>query len=52
MLGWDGLGLVSFLLVIYYIDRVRLDSGLITVFTNRLGDCLFILSFIFIFYRG
>ena len=52
MLGWDGLGLVSFLLVIYYRDRSSLDSGLITVFTNRLGDCLFILSFIFMFYSG
>lgn len=52
MLGWDGLGLVSFLLVIYYNNRSRLDSGLITVFTNRLGDCLFILSFMFMFYSG
>jgi NADH-ubiquinone oxidoreductase chain 5 len=52
MLGWDGLGLVSFLLVIYYNNSSSLDSGLITVFTNRVGDCLFILSFIFIFYCG
>lgn len=52
MLGWDGLGLVSFVLVIYYNNSSRLDSGLITVFTNRLGDCLFILSFMFFFYGG
>jgi len=52
ILGWDGLGLVSFILVIFYNNRSRLDSGLITVFTNRLGDCLFILSFMFFFYRG
>nr|QZH55186.1 NADH dehydrogenase subunit 5 [Lardoglyphus konoi] len=52
MLGWDGLGLVSFLLVIYYNNPSSLDSGLITVFTNRVGDCLFILSFIFMFYCG
>lgn len=52
ILGWDGLGIVSFLLVIYYNSSSSLDSGLITVFTNRLGDCLFILSFIFIFYCG
>lgn len=52
MLGWDGLGLVSFLLVIYYNNSSSLDSGLITVFTNRVGDCLFILSFIFMFYCG
>nr|QWW33379.1 NADH dehydrogenase subunit 5 [Lepidoglyphus destructor] len=52
MLGWDGLGLVSFLLVIYYNNASSLDSGLITVFSNRVGDCLFILSFAFIFYCG
>ena len=52
ILGWDGLGLVSFLLVIFYNNSSSLDSGLITVFTNRLGDCLFILSFIFFFYGG
>lgn len=52
MLGWDGLGLVSFLLVIFYNNRSSLDSGLITVFTNRVGDCFFIFSFMFIFYRG
>ena len=52
MLGWDGLGLVSFLLVIYYNSPSSLDCGLVTVFTNRLGDCFFILSFMFIFYSG
>lgn len=52
IVGWDGLGLVSFLLVVYYNNRSSIDSGLITVFTNRLGDCLFILSFIFILYCG
>ena len=52
ILGWDGLGVVSFLLVIYYNNSSRLDSGLITIFTNRLGDCFFILSFIFLFYSG
>lgn len=52
ILGWDGLGLVSFVLVIFYNNSSSLDSGLITVFTNRLGDCLFILSFIFFFYGG
>ena len=52
ILGWDGLGLVSFLLVIYYNNRSRLDSGMITVFTNRVGDCLFILRFMLMFYSG
>lgn len=52
MIGWDGLGLTSFLLVIYYNNPSRLDSGLITVFSNRFGDCFFLLAFIFMFYAG
>lgn len=52
ILGWDGLGIVSFLLVVFYSDSVSLNSGLITVFTNRLGDCLFIIRFIRMSVRG
>jgi len=51
MVGWDGLGLVSFCLVIFYGNRVRLDSGLITVFRNRVGDVFFLLAF-FLFVEG
>lgn len=42
LLGWDGLGIVSFALVIYYQNRKSLAAGLITVFTNRIGDVLLI----------
>nr|YP_009862158.1 NADH dehydrogenase subunit 5 [Carpoglyphus lactis]QKV10193.1 NADH dehydrogenase subunit 5 [Carpoglyphus lactis] len=52
MLGWDGLGLISFLLVIYYNDASSLNSGLVTVFTNRVGDCFFIMSFMFMLSNG
>nr|YP_009733515.1 NADH dehydrogenase subunit 5 [Krisna concava]QHV34353.1 NADH dehydrogenase subunit 5 [Krisna concava] len=38
MLGWDGLGLVSYCLVIYYNSNSSLLSGMITCLTNRLGD--------------
>nr|QSJ61350.1 NADH dehydrogenase subunit 5 [Olidiana ritcheriina] len=38
MLGWDGLGLVSFCLVIYYNSVSSYLSGMITCLTNRLGD--------------
>nr|QKN98980.1 NADH dehydrogenase subunit 5 [Mileewa ponta] len=38
MLGWDGLGLVSYCLVIYYMSMKSYLSGLITCLTNRLGD--------------
>nr|QUE27118.1 NADH dehydrogenase subunit 5 [Scatoglyphus polytrematus] len=52
LLGWDGLGIVSFLLVIYYNNFSSVNSGLLTIFVNRLGDCFFIFSFIFMGYYG
>nr|YP_009108157.1 NADH dehydrogenase subunit 5 [Panopea globosa]AIU56066.1 NADH dehydrogenase subunit 5 [Panopea globosa] len=44
MLGWDGLGIVSFLLVVYYQNKESLGAGMITVLMNRVGDVLFIIS--------
>nr|YP_010879032.1 NADH dehydrogenase subunit 5 [Batracomorphus notatus]WHE42684.1 NADH dehydrogenase subunit 5 [Batracomorphus notatus] len=38
MLGWDGLGLVSYCLVIYYMSIKSYLSGMITCLTNRIGD--------------
>nr|YP_010692594.1 NADH dehydrogenase subunit 5 [Gargara minuta]WBV77335.1 NADH dehydrogenase subunit 5 [Gargara minuta] len=38
LLGWDGLGLVSYCLVIYYSSINSNLSGMITLLTNRLGD--------------
>lgn len=41
--GWDGLGVVSFLLIVFYINNERITNGLFTIFQNRLGDVFFIL---------
>nr|YP_010583046.1 NADH dehydrogenase subunit 5 [Eurhadina cuii]UGN61492.1 NADH dehydrogenase subunit 5 [Eurhadina cuii] len=38
LLGWDGLGMVSYCLVIYYNSMKSYLSGMITCLTNRLGD--------------
>lgn len=43
IVGWDGLGVVSFLLVVYYINRESLSAGIITAIRNRVGDACFIL---------
>lgn len=43
LIGWDGLGLVSFLLVIYYQNSTAFSGAIITALTNRFGDvCLLI----------
>lgn len=41
--GWDGLGVVSFLLIVFYINNERINNGLFTLFQNRIGDLFFVL---------
>nr|UXO94147.1 NADH dehydrogenase subunit 5 [Dolichovespula xanthicincta] len=38
LVGWDGLGLISYCLVIYYQSWKSFTSGMITFLLNRIGD--------------
>ncbi len=44
ILGWDGLGLSSYLLVIYYQSSKAYNAGMLTVLRNRVGDGLIIMA--------
>ncbi len=50
LLGWDGLGVSSYLLIKFYNNWRRINGGFVTVLTNRLGDAgLFWLFCFFLF---
>lgn len=44
MLGWDGLGVISFFLIVYYNSGNSVYSGFITMLLNRVGDSLLVIS--------
>nr|AEP27699.1 NADH dehydrogenase subunit 5 [Rhopalapion longirostre] len=44
LLGWDGLGLVSYVLVIYYQNVKSFNAGMLTALTNRIGDVALLMS--------
>lgn len=52
LLGWDGLGLVSYCLVIYYQNFKSLNAGTLTVLSNRVGDVLILLGIVWILNYG
>ncbi len=44
-IGWEGLGITSFILIIFYQNWIRMGGGLLTLLTNRIGDGLLFISF-------
>nr|YP_009564674.1 NADH dehydrogenase subunit 5 [Chaetocnema pelagica]QAY82061.1 NADH dehydrogenase subunit 5 [Chaetocnema pelagica] len=44
LLGWDGLGLVSYCLVIYYQNIKSFNAGMLTALSNRVGDVALLMS--------
>nr|YP_009441806.1 NADH dehydrogenase subunit 5 [Eucinetus haemorrhoidalis]AOY39390.1 NADH dehydrogenase subunit 5 [Eucinetus haemorrhoidalis] len=44
LLGWDGLGLVSYCLVIYYQSFKSYSAGMLTALSNRIGDVALLMA--------
>nr|BBM67997.1 NADH dehydrogenase subunit 5 [Penaeus semisulcatus] len=52
LLGWDGLGLVSYALVIYYQNEKSANAGMLTALSNRVGDVAILLAISLFFSCG
>ena len=52
LLGWDGLGLVSYALVIYYQNNKSYNAGILTALSNRIGDASLLIRIAYIINWG
>nr|QRW36300.1 NADH dehydrogenase subunit 5 [Graptodytes varius] len=52
LLGWDGLGLVSYCLVIYYQNEKSYNAGMITALMNRIGDVMLLIAIVWMLNFG
>lgn len=48
IIGWDFLGVISYLLVVYRINKPSLRAGTLTFVSNRVGDACFIMGIVFL----
>nr|YP_009122007.1 NADH dehydrogenase subunit 5 [Bombyx huttoni]AJH65739.1 NADH dehydrogenase subunit 5 [Bombyx huttoni] len=52
LLGWDGLGLISYCLVVYYQNLKSYNAGMLTVLSNRIGDVMILMVICWIMNYG
>lgn len=52
LLGWDGLGLTSYCLVIFYQNEFSCNAGMLTLVSNRIGDVAILLRVALLFCNG
>lgn len=52
LLGWDGLGLVSYCLVIYFQNVKSYNAGILTALSNRIGDVALLIAIAWILNFG
>jgi len=51
-IGWDNLGISSYLLIAYYNNKNSLQSAIITIMRNRVGDFIFLRIIVYLIYRN
>nr|UJI65694.1 NADH dehydrogenase subunit 5 [Dipseliopoda setosa] len=52
LLGWDGLGFVSYCLVIYFQNYKSYSAGMLTILSNRIGDISLLFAIVFMMNYG
>lgn len=51
-IGWDGLGLFSICLIMFYPNKVTIYNSVLTIYFNRLGDVVLIFGICIFFYAS
>jgi len=51
-IGWDNLGISSYLLIAYYNNKNSLQSAIVTIIRNRVGDFIFLRIIVYLIYSN